>query len=82
MEAYASGPGASGHVALVPSTRDVHHDAVFPAPLLALPPGAPPNLHALPNPATFRVNEVVLGVATPDLLKHLAGQAQALALQA
>lgn len=77
MEAYASGPGASGHIALVPSPRDVHHDAVFPVAPLALPPGAPPNLHALPNPATFRVNEVVLGVATPDLLKHLAGQAWA-----
>ena len=24
VEAYASGPGASGHVALVPSPRDVH----------------------------------------------------------
>ncbi|KAK9825396.1 hypothetical protein WJX81_000373 [Elliptochloris bilobata] len=74
VEAYARGPGAGAHVALVPSPRDVHHDAVFPAPPLVLPPCAPINLHALPNPTTFRVNEVVVGVATPDLLKHLAGQ--------
>lgn len=77
VEEYARGPGARGRVALVPSPRDVHHDAVFPAPPLAWPPGAPANLTLLPNPATFRVNEVVVGVATPDVLKHLAVQARA-----
>jgi hypothetical protein len=77
VAAYAAGPGAAGRVALVPSPADAHADAVFPQPPLALPPGAPRNLLALPNPATLRVNELVVGVATPDVLKHLAGQARA-----
>ncbi len=76
VAAYAAGPGAGGRVALVPSPADAHADAVFPQPPLALPPGAPRNLLSLPNPATLRVNELVVGVATPDVLKHLAGQAR------
>lgn len=50
---YAAGPGARTRLLLMPSARDVHHDAVFPQP--ALPAdllGA--EVLGLPNPCTFR----------------------------
>lgn len=56
-------------IVLVPSIRDVHHDPVFPQPPFrcALPRG----IRAHTNPATFRVNEVVVGAAAPDTLKQV-----------
>ena len=57
-------------IVLLPSIRDVHHDPVFPQPPFrsALPAG----IRALTNPATFRVNEVVVGAATADTLKQVS----------
>jgi len=56
-------------VVLLPSIRDVQHDPVFPQPPFRS--ALPPSIHTLTNPATFRVNEVVIGAATPDTLKQV-----------
>ena len=67
--------GQRTQVLLQPSTRDVHHAAVFPQPPMTCPPGT---LHSgitmLPNPGTFRCNEVVIASCTTDVLRHLGGQ--------
>lgn len=57
-------------VVLLPSIRDVHHDPVFPQPPFRS--ALPPSIRALTNPATFRVNEVVIGAATADTLKQVS----------
>ena len=60
-------------VVLVPSPADAVAAPVFPTPPLTLPPTTPPNVLALPNPATFAVNEVVIGVTGHDVLRDLSG---------
>jgi hypothetical protein len=62
-------------IVLLPAVRDVHHVPVFPQPPFRLT-NLPPGIRALPNPATFSVNEIVIGTATSDTLKqawHLHG---------
>lgn len=57
-------------VLLVPSGRDAHADPVFPQ--AAFPAsGLPASIRQLPNPATFRLNELIFGVASPDFLKQV-----------
>ncbi len=56
-------------VMLLPAVRDVHHVPVFPQPPFRLT-NLPPGIRALPNPATFSVNEIVIGTATSDTLKQ------------
>ena len=56
-------------IVLLPAVRDVHHIPVFPQPPFRLT-NLPPGIRALPNPATFSVNEIVIGTATPDTLKQ------------
>ncbi len=58
------------HVLLVPSTRDAHHDPVFPQSAM-LDHALPRGIMELPNPATFQVNEVVVGVSSTDFLKQV-----------
>jgi len=77
LDEYLESAGSSCHVVLVPSTLDVHHHPVFPQP--PLPPEAVPTRHPqqftlLCNPGTFACNEVVVGVVTSDVVKHLSGQ--------
>ena len=57
-------------IVLLPSIRDVHHDPVFPQPPFRS--ALPPSISTLTNPATFRVNEVVIGAATSDTLKQVS----------
>lgn len=61
---FAESQGGRTRVVLVPSTRDVHHDPVFPQPPLGEVAGAT----ALANPATFSCNEVVFGCSSADWL--------------
>ena len=68
--------GAASHVPpilLVPSVRDATGLPTFPSPPLALPAGTPACVHALPNPATFRLNEVLVGATASDPLFAIAG---------
>ncbi len=60
---------ASTKVILVPSVRDIHHDTVYPQQPFDL---SACNLNkeeqeqvfVMPNPCTFRINEVVFGIST------------------
>ncbi len=77
LDEFLEGAGSTCQVVLVPSTRDVHHSPVFPQPPLPLesvPTRHPQQVTLLPNPATFACNEVVVGVVTSDVVKHLSGQ--------
>jgi len=63
---------SSTHVALIPSTRDIHHWPVFPqAPLEG---AAPENVTFMGNPSTFRCGGITFGAVTTDILKHMSGQ--------
>jgi DNA polymerase alpha subunit B len=64
------------HVVVVPSLRDVHHDAVFPQPpfTIAPSPDVPSNLHFVPNPAYFLFNGILIGACSTDVLRHLAAE--------
>lgn len=57
-------------VAIVPSTRDVMARPQYPQPPLDLQFYAGPRVVSLSNPATFRVNEVVVGVNAEDIIRH------------
>lgn len=66
-EFVEASPGTQ--VLLVPSGRDAHADPVFPQ--AAFPAsGLPASIRQLPNPATFRLNEITVGVSSPDFLKQ------------
>ena len=59
---FCAQPGQQTQVLLQPSTRDVHHAAVFPQPPLQSPPGVPcDGITMLPNPAVFRCGQVSTG---------------------
>ena len=60
-------------IILIPSVRDATGLPTFPTPPLALPAGTPACVHSLPNPATFRLNEVLLGATSSDPLFAIAG---------
>ncbi|KAA6421903.1 MAG: DNA polymerase alpha subunit B [Trebouxia sp. A1-2] len=77
LDDYLDSAGSSCHVVLVPSTWDVHHHPVFPQPPFlpeAVPTRHPQQFTLLSNPGTFACNEVVVGVVTSDVIKHLSGQ--------
>ena len=77
IDQFLEGAGSKCQVALVPSTRDVQHHAVFPQPALpaaAVATAYPSQFTLLPNPATFACNGVVVGTVTSDVVKHLSGQ--------
>lgn len=72
---YCEEMGPSAHVVLVPSTRDAHHDYLFPQP--------PFNVHAfdpthqiscVANPGLFCLDEITIGVCTVDVLRHLSSE--------
>lgn len=66
-------------IVLLPAVRDVHHVPVFPQPPFRLT-NLPPGICTLPNPATFSVNEIVIGTATSDTLKQACYLLRAMSL--
>ncbi|CAL8467288.1 g6825 [Coccomyxa elongata] len=61
-------------VLLMPSGRDAHADPLFPQAAFPAARGLPASVRLLPNPATFRANEIVIGAASPDFLKQVSAQ--------
>lgn len=57
-------------VILIPSSRDVHHQPVYPTPPYVLRKSYP-HLHLLPDPALLDVNGIVFGITSTDVLKHI-----------
>ncbi|KAH9305014.1 hypothetical protein KI387_009418, partial [Taxus chinensis] len=68
------GPGV--RVVLVPSTRDAHHDFVFPQPPFNMDDSEDPNqqITCVANPSFFCLNEITIGCCTVDVLRHLSGE--------
>ena len=67
------------NVILIPSTRDVHHQPVYPQPALKLPESfaehpANPFLHVANNPAGFTIGGVRVGACAVDTLFMLGQQ--------
>ncbi|XP_034250345.1 DNA polymerase alpha subunit B isoform X2 [Thrips palmi] len=62
--------GCHTEVILVPSSRDVHHQPVYPTPPYVLRKSYP-RLHLLPDPALLDINGIVFGITATDVLKHI-----------
>ncbi|KAI1300662.1 DNA-directed DNA polymerase alpha subunit pol12 [Mortierella claussenii] len=63
-------------ILLVPSLQDIIHEtAVLPQPAFehSRSLGLPAGTHCLPNPAQFKINEMLFAVNTCDILMHLSG---------
>ncbi|KAF9918036.1 DNA-directed DNA polymerase alpha subunit pol12 [Lobosporangium transversale] len=63
-------------ILLVPSLQDIIHDSVvLPQPSFEHPRqlSLPTGTRCLPNPAQFKINEMVFAVNTSDILMHLSG---------
>jgi DNA polymerase alpha subunit B len=62
-----------GKILLLPSTRDVHHQLVFPQHPLAVPSSdsASATFVALQNPASVALNGVLVASSSQDVLRHL-----------
>ncbi|KAK3913841.1 DNA polymerase alpha subunit B [Frankliniella fusca] len=65
-------PLASCHteVVLVPSSRDVHHQPVYPTPPYVIRK-AHPRLHLVPDPSFLDVNGILFGITATDVLMHI-----------
>lgn len=65
-------PLASCHteVVLIPSSRDVNHQPVYPTPPYILRKSYP-HLHLLPDPALLDVNGIIFGITATDVLMHI-----------
>lgn len=57
-------------VVLVSSSRDVHHQPVYPTPPYILRKSYP-RLHLIPDPALLDVNGILFGITATDVLKHI-----------
>ncbi|XP_017761342.1 PREDICTED: DNA polymerase alpha subunit B [Eufriesea mexicana] len=65
----------STRIVLVPSNRDVYHDAVFPTPefminINKLGPNVT-NLYCMPDPCIINVDGLHIGITSVDALRHL-----------
>lgn len=68
---FSTRVGGSTRVLLLPSPKDVHHDPTFPQGPMTFDGtifSAEEQLTNLPNPCTFKCNDVVMGCSTVDWL--------------
>jgi DNA polymerase alpha subunit B len=73
---YCEEMGPSAHVVLVPSTRDAHHDFLFPQPPFNVHAFDDPNqqITCVANPGLFCLDEITIGICTVDVLRHLSSE--------
>eukprot|EP01018_Ginkgo_biloba_P022864 Gb_31734 [translate_table: standard] len=73
---YCEEVGSGARVVLVPSTRDAHHDFVFPQPPFDINDleDLNPQITCIANPGIFCLNEVTIGCCTVDILRHLSSE--------
>lgn len=57
-------------VILIPSSRDVHHQPVYPTPPYLLRKSHP-NLHLMPDPCLLDVSGIIFAISSTDILMHL-----------
>lgn len=76
IEEYCEEMGSGARVVLVPSTRDAHHDFVFPQPPFDTTGFKDPDhqITSLGNPGLFSLNELTIGCCTVDVLRHLSSE--------
>lgn len=58
------------HIVLVSSSKDAHHDQVYPTPPYPVKEGD--KITSLPDPAIIEVEGITIGLTSTDILKHLA----------
>ncbi|KZC06471.1 DNA polymerase alpha subunit B, partial [Dufourea novaeangliae] len=70
--------GKCTRVVLVPSNRDIHHEAVFPTPEFAIYTNKigsnSSNLYTMPDPCVVNVEGLQIGVTSVDIVRHLGQQ--------
>ncbi|KAL3690758.1 hypothetical protein R1sor_004409 [Riccia sorocarpa] len=76
IEEYCQEVGDGAGVLLVPSTRDAHHDSVFPQPPYSKRGLDDPDeqITLLGNPNLFRCEDVTVGCTSVDVLRHLSSE--------
>ncbi|XP_011302150.1 DNA polymerase alpha subunit B [Fopius arisanus] len=67
--------GSSTQVLLIPSSRDAHHDNIYPTPEYFIPQSLKsPNIHTTSDPCMISIDGLSIGATSVDILKHLAGK--------
>lgn len=76
VENYCSEMGEQAKVVLLPSTRDSHHDAVFPQPPFNRDDFeiSSNQMLTLGNPGVFSFGQVGIAATSMDVLRHLSGE--------
>ncbi|XP_075597583.1 DNA polymerase alpha subunit B [Balearica regulorum gibbericeps] len=68
---------AGSQLVFVPSSRDVHHDCVYPQPPFSypeLPRDDKPRVRFVSDPCTLDIDGVVFGLTSTDLLFHMGAE--------
>ncbi|XP_063985648.1 DNA polymerase alpha subunit B isoform X2 [Diachasmimorpha longicaudata] len=67
--------GSCTQVLLMSSSKDAHHDNVYPTPEYFIPQTLKSsNIHTISDPGMINVNGLALAATSVDILKHLAGK--------
>ncbi|XP_043473729.1 DNA polymerase alpha subunit B isoform X2 [Leptopilina heterotoma] len=62
-------------VVIIPSSRDAHHEAIYPTPSYYLPRSLQnSNLHSMPDPCVLDIDGLTIGITAVDILKHLGNE--------
>lgn len=58
-------------IVVISSMKDVHHHKVYPTPPYKLRENYP-NIKYFPDPCLFKINDLILGATTTDIMYHIA----------